>query len=98
MGKSKRLRSQRKKANKTPDFWIQVVHPDESRTNIPFYGDRDGANHQAFVTCKYFHPPVDMVLIMAGTANPDNPGPDDILTDLRPYFFVAAGEAAQFAG
>lgn len=96
MGKSKRLRAQRK-ANK-PDFWIQVVHSDESRTNIPFYGDRNQANYKAFAICRWFRPPVDMVLIMAGTANPDNPGPDDILTDLRPYPFVAAGEAAQFAG
>lgn len=98
--KQRKYRQKRNRLPSTPDYWIQVIFPapSETQVNIPWHGDRDGCNYRAFTICKYMNPPVDMVLILDGKADPANPSPDQILSDLRPYPFVAAGEVAQFAG
>lgn len=80
-----------------PTFWIQIVYPGDRHRNIPVYCNIENAMKQARDVVEKSRSPIDQVLLIEGSADPDFPGANDIRADFRTRPFTACGEVARKA-
>ena len=82
---------------KQPTFWIQIVYPSDRHRNTPVYCSIENAMKQAKNVVEKSRSPIDQVLLIEGSADPNFPGVNDIRADFRTQPFKACGEIARKA-
>jgi len=80
-----------KRITKPHNYWLSIVHEDETVSNQHLYCKWDAVFNKAKMIVATTNPPIDVVFILDGRAEPDNPKPEHILQRLEPRPFTDGG-------